>query len=103
MRCPRCQSDNPEGSKFCAVCGAALVPLGAETGAPPSPSPPAALPTKTLQREGRDVTPGALIAGKYKLLEELGSGGMGVVYLAEQVEPVRRRVALTTIKRGMAP
>jgi len=58
-------------------------------------------PTRTLQPEIKDITPGALIAGKYKLLEELGSGGMGVVYLAEQVEPVRRRVALKIIKLGM--
>ena len=34
--------------------------------------------------------------GRYKLLEHLGEGGCGVVYLAEQVEPVRRRVARTT-------
>ena len=101
MRCPRCQSDNPEGSRFCAGCGAALMTLGAEGGLTQAPSTPAAAPTKTLQREGRDITPGALIGGKYRLLEELGSGGMGIVYLAEQVEPVRRRVALKIIKLGM--
>jgi serine/threonine protein kinase len=37
----------------------------------------------------------------YKLLEEIGEGGMGVVYLAEQQQPVRRRVALKIIKLGM--
>jgi serine/threonine protein kinase/tetratricopeptide (TPR) repeat protein len=74
--------------------------LGAKGGAP-VPSEPGAIPTKTLQPEIKDITPGALISGKYKLLEELGSGGMGVVYLAEQVEPVRRRVALKIIKLGM--
>jgi serine/threonine protein kinase len=37
----------------------------------------------------------------YTLLEEIGEGGMGVVYLAEQREPVRRRVALKIIKPGM--
>ncbi|MFZ2053815.1 MAG: serine/threonine-protein kinase [Candidatus Aminicenantales bacterium] len=62
---------------------------------------PSDRPTQTLRPEGKDTTPGALIDGKYKLLEELGSGGMGVVYLAEQVEPVRRRVALKIIKLGM--
>ncbi|MBX3735017.1 MAG: serine/threonine protein kinase [Verrucomicrobiae bacterium] len=39
--------------------------------------------------------------GRYKLLEKLGEGGCGVVYVAEQTEPVRRRVALKIIKRGM--
>jgi serine/threonine protein kinase len=39
--------------------------------------------------------------GHYKLLEELGKGGMGRVWMAEQTEPVRRRVALKVIKLGM--
>lgn len=41
------------------------------------------------------------VIGPYKLLEQLGVGGMGVVYVAEQLEPVRRRVALKLIKPGM--
>src|SRR5262245_21764135 len=44
---------------------------------------------------------GALVAGRYKLLQPIGEGGMGVVYMAEQAEPVRRRVALKIIKPGM--
>jgi len=39
--------------------------------------------------------------GRYQLLEKIGEGGCGVVYLAEQTEPVRRRVALKVIKLGM--
>jgi serine/threonine protein kinase len=39
--------------------------------------------------------------GHYKLLEQIGEGGCGVVYMAEQEEPVRRRVALKIIKAGM--
>src|SRR5882724_2145188 len=39
--------------------------------------------------------------GRYKLLQPLGEGGCGVVYMAEQEEPVRRRVALKVIKLGM--
>ncbi|MFO0923053.1 MAG: serine/threonine-protein kinase [Pirellulales bacterium] len=39
--------------------------------------------------------------GRYELLEVLGEGGMGVVYLAEQLEPVQRQVALKVIKPGM--
>ncbi|MDB5293207.1 MAG: pknB, partial [Phycisphaerales bacterium] len=44
--------------------------------------------------------PGAMV-GPYKLLEQIGEGGMGVVFMAEQVHPVRRRVALKIIKPGM--
>jgi serine/threonine protein kinase len=44
--------------------------------------------------------PGTII-GPYKLLQQIGEGGMGVVYMAEQQEPVRRKVALKIIKPGM--
>jgi serine/threonine protein kinase len=44
--------------------------------------------------------PGTSI-GRYKLLEKIGEGGMAVVYMAEQTEPIRRKVALKIIKLGM--
>ena len=44
--------------------------------------------------------PGTVI-GRYKLLEEIGEGGFGVVFMAEQTEPVQRKVALKIIKAGM--
>ncbi|HMO65822.1 MAG TPA: serine/threonine protein kinase, partial [Verrucomicrobiota bacterium] len=44
--------------------------------------------------------PGTVI-GRYKLLQQIGEGGCGVVFMAEQEEPVRRRVALKVIKPGM--
>src|SRR5215470_3328077 len=44
--------------------------------------------------------PGTII-DRYKLLEKLGEGGFGAVYVAEQKEPVRRRLALKLIKLGM--
>jgi serine/threonine protein kinase len=44
--------------------------------------------------------PGTVI-GRYKLLEKIGEGGMAVVYMAEQQEPIRRKVALKIIKLGM--
>jgi WD40 repeat protein len=47
-----------------------------------------------------EESPGTRI-GRYKLLQKLGEGGCGVVYMAEQEEPVRRRVALKVIKLGM--
>ena len=45
--------------------------------------------------------PGLVIAGRYKLLEAIGEGGMGTVWVAEQTQPVRRKVALKLIKAGM--
>ena len=53
-------------------------------------------PAMELPREGAGSTIGA-----YKLLQEIGEGGMGVVYMAEQEHPVRRKVALKVIKLGM--
>src|SRR3989442_1907058 len=47
-------------------------------------------------REG----PGTVI-GPYKLLQQIGEGGMGVVWMAEQTQPVQRKVALKVIKPGM--
>src|SRR5262245_45751227 len=44
--------------------------------------------------------PGSRI-GRYRLLQQIGEGGMGTVYMAEQEQPVRRRVALKIIKLGM--
>jgi serine/threonine protein kinase len=48
-----------------------------------------------------DFEPPGTIIGPYKLLEAIGEGGMGVVYLAEQSRPIRRKVALKIIKPGM--
>src|SRR5439155_17753026 len=55
-----------------------------------------ATPEGMPMREG----PGALI-GPYKLLQQIGEGGFGVVFAAEQTKPVRRQVALKVIKPGM--
>jgi serine/threonine protein kinase/tetratricopeptide (TPR) repeat protein len=44
---------------------------------------------------------GAVVAGRYKLLEIIGEGGMGAVWLAEQTVPVKRKVALKLVKPGM--
>jgi hypothetical protein len=54
----------------------------------------------TIAQQSVSESPGSVI-GLYKLLEQIGEGGFGVVYLAEQEKPVRRRVALKIIKPGM--
>jgi WD40 repeat protein len=59
------------------------------------------LPTATLMPPPPDSLTGVVIAGRYKLLEEIGVGGMGQVWMAEQRSPVRRLVALKLIKSGM--
>jgi WD40 repeat protein/serine/threonine protein kinase len=60
-------------------------------------------PAFALAMEGRMASlecPGTLI-GPYKVLEQIGEGGFGVVFMAEQQEPVRRKVALKVLKPGM--
>jgi len=57
-------------------------------------------PNVTLDTSPLTEGPGTII-GRYKLLEQIGEGGFGVVYMAEQQEPIRRRVALKIIKLGM--
>ena len=54
----------------------------------------------TLSDSDLTEGPGTTI-GRYKLLEKIGEGGMAVVYMAEQTEPIRRKVALKIIKLGM--
>src|SRR3954471_12603778 len=44
---------------------------------------------------------GSILAGRYKLIEAIGEGGMGSVYMAQQTEPVKRAVAVKVIKAGM--
>jgi serine/threonine protein kinase/tetratricopeptide (TPR) repeat protein len=79
---------------------------------PGTPSPPAeaangaSAPPPGRQPETEEyVDPtarvGSILAGKYKLIEEIGEGGMGSVYMAQQTEPVKRAVAVKVIKAGM--
>jgi eukaryotic-like serine/threonine-protein kinase len=52
------------------------------------------------QSEGSSII-GTTVVGRYKVRQEIGEGGMGSVYLAEQTQPVRRQVALKVIRLGM--
>jgi serine/threonine protein kinase len=64
-----------------------------------SPAPAAHLVT-TVDLPPVAERPGTVI-GSYKLLEQIGEGGFGVVFMAEQTQPVRRKVALKVLKPGM--
>src|SRR6266700_3219246 len=95
-----------QSERACEECGAAL-PANAPQGLCP----------KCLIGMGLDLAPAPggdkteIVAtvtekagdriGHYKLLQKIGEGGCGVVYMAEQEEPVRRRVALKVVKLGM--
>jgi serine/threonine protein kinase len=57
-------------------------------------------PSPTVDELPDAERPGTVI-GPYKLLQQLGEGGMGAVYMAEQTQPVQRKVALKVIKPGM--
>jgi tetratricopeptide (TPR) repeat protein/serine/threonine protein kinase len=62
---------------------------------------------ESLVPDGVSTTPGAVrerpgaVIGPYKLLEQIGEGGFGIVFLAEQTQPLRRKVALKVLKPGM--
>ena len=58
------------------------------------PTEPPTLDSPLAERPGTQI-------GPYKLLQQIGEGGMGVVWMAEQTEPVHRKVALKVIKPGM--
>src|SRR5271166_5665482 len=67
-----------------------------EPGSPLAPG-----PQNTAVYSGSFEGVGSVVAGRYKLLQQIGEGGMGSVWMAEQTQPVKRKVALKLVKAGM--
>jgi len=86
MQCPKCKTENPDESVFCAKCGTQI-----------SESEEKPLPTQTIEAPREELTTGSTFAGRYQIIEELGKGGMGKVYKAHDTE-IKEKIALKLIK-----
>ena len=91
MKCPKCQTVNPENSRFCNHCATPL---------PPSRD-ISAIHTKTLQVPVVEVGRGTVFAKRYEFIEELGKGGMGSVHKVFD-KKIKEEVALKLLNPDIA-
>jgi len=91
MKCPKCDTVNPDDSRFCKDCGTNIT--SAEQAQPSF--------TRTLETPVEALTRGTLFADRYDIIEELGKGGMGAVYRVEDTK-AREEIALKIIKPEIA-
>jgi len=89
MKCPKCHFDNPENTNYCGKCATRL------------DSTPEISVTRTLETTTDELTRGVVFAGRYEIIEELGTGGMGRVYRAFD-KKIDEEVALKLIKPEIA-
>jgi len=91
MECPKCHFKNPEDTSYCGKCGTQL----------PSSEEISVSHTETLESHKEELTTGSTFAERYKIIEELGKGGMGRVYRAVD-KKLKEEVALKLIKPEIA-
>ncbi len=91
MKCPKCETENPDTQKFCGDCGTQLgVAEDIHT-----------MPTKTIEAPIEELTTGSIFAERYKIVTELGRGGMGKVYRAID-QKIDEEIAIKLIKPEIA-
>ena len=86
-KCPKCHHDNPDTARSCEECGTQLdmidkIPV---------------IHTETMETPKEELTTGSTFAGRYQIIEELGKGGMGKVYKANDTD-IKEKVAIKLIK-----